>query len=135
MFSLAELEVRLSDANDVYQDIARIPEFLRKGKQGLIKEGTLCKVTTGQRSAYLFVRGARDIGDPIIQLDDYTREKLKLKLGEVHAFQFEEVSNWGMLCWAWSATEPAYRISARLAVIGLVLGIAGLALGVLSLVT
>jgi hypothetical protein len=134
LFTLQNLEVRRVTSDEVYKDIARVPEFLRTGARGLIREGTLCKVTTNQRSAYLFLRGAGATQESIILIDDYTRGKLGVEVGETHSFEFDQAGSWGMLCWAWSATEPAYRIASRLAVVGVALGVAGLALGILSLV-
>lgn len=34
----------------------------------------------------------------------------------------------GQLCWAWNASDPAYRVAARLSLLSVVLGVGGLVL-------
>ena len=42
-------------------------------------------------------------------MDDVTRKKLDVKLGESYEFQFRRPFIAGQIAWAWSATEVAYR--------------------------
>lgn len=71
--------------------------------------------------------------EPAIWLDERMRNRLGLKDGQEVEFSFRPVWLVGQTCWAWNASDPAYRVAARLAVLSLALGVIGLILGILSL--
>jgi hypothetical protein len=120
---------------DVYRDVARIPERHRTDKSGRrIEEAKLCEVTVGSRTALLFLRGEDATDSPIIRLDGKTRDRLNLPVGQTADFELKVLDFCGEVRWAWDATEPAYRITARLALASVALGLLGFALAVISMV-
>jgi len=120
--------------DEVYRDMARVPEMHRidaKGKP--ISEGCICYVKAGGRRILLSLRGVAGASNAAIQIDEKTRNALVLTAGEEADFEFLRVSWLGQFLWAWRASEPAYRIPARLGLLSLVLGLIGLVLGAVSL--
>lgn len=69
----------------------------------------------------------------MIHIDERTRRALGLTAGKEAEFRFRQVSWPGQFLWAWRATDPAYRIAARLGLLSVLLGIVGFALGVAGL--
>jgi len=129
-----KLVVQKADEADIYRDIARVPEYHRKDRNGqTIPEGSVCKLSTAGKSAYVLLRGQGVTKEPNIWLDYRTRKRLDITPGHQEEFEFQPVGLWGQICWAWNASDPAYFVMARLAVLSVVLGGVGLALGVLSL--
>lgn len=130
-----KLTVQAAEKEDVYKDIARIPEMHRRSLGGaFVKEGCVCRVSVGRRSAYVLVRGLQSTSEPVICLDERKRNELQVALGAAADFNLEPPSPIGEWLWGWSASDPAYRVCARLALLSLVLGVIGLALGVIGLV-
>lgn len=134
MEGCAPLLVKKSAEEDVYRDIARVPEVHRKDRKGkMIEEGNVCRLTCEGRSTYVLLRGKGDEAEGAIWLDERTRNRLGITAGSQRGFEFCPAGIWGQTCWAWSASDPSYRVSARLAVLSLALGVAGLLLGLLSI--
>jgi hypothetical protein len=128
------LRVRPATAAEVYHDIARIPEVFRQDRHGrTIPEATLCEVRSAFGSAFLFVRGYHGKSEPIIVIDERTRNLLKLDVDQYAEFEFDPCDGCGELRWAWNASEPAYRISVRLAILSVVLGIIAIGIALLPL--
>ncbi len=128
------LRVEQASKEDVYRDFARIPErYRRDGGGQVVPEGNVCRLSTPNRSVYIVARGLGTIDEPIIRLDERTRNGLGVLLGDKTEFGIDAVSLLGELCWAWRASDPAYRVAARLAILSVVLGGIGLALGILSI--
>jgi hypothetical protein len=128
------LAVHRASEDDVYKDIARVAEIYRKDrKRKTIPEGTLCKVSLSDSKAYAILRGKADSNQPYIWLDERTRNRLGVNLGDECDFEFEKVGIFGQVCWACTASDLAYRVAGRLAVLSILLGLLGLALGILSL--
>src|SRR5262245_17274694 len=113
---------------DVFHDRARIPESFR----GPIREGRVCKICVGGKSALLEIRGTAK-SENIIEIGELARSALGVEDGESHAFCIREVSWIGQFRWAWSASDSASRIAARLGVLGLFLGLIGIGLGIIAL--
>lgn len=129
-----KLKVAQIDEDDVYKDLARIPERHRIDcRDRSIAEGRICKVTVGKKSVLLSLRGQQDHSRPTIHIDEKTRRALGLSPESEAEFRFREVSWWGQFLWAWRATDPAYRIAARLGLLSVLLGVIGLALGATSM--
>ncbi len=127
-------EIKEALKEDVYRDIARIPEAHRIDKKGRqITEGAICKIKHEGYSIYSILRGNFKAKDAVVLLDERSRNRLNVKVGDSANFEIKTCSFWGKLCWALTATDPAYKLASRLAVISLVLGIIGLALGIFSL--
>ncbi len=76
---------------------------------------------------------SRDSSQALIYIDERLRNALGLNIGDVVEVGFR-VDRLGELKWAWSSSDPAYRASARLAVLSVALGIVGVALGLASIV-
>ena len=127
-------DVRAARRSDIYRDIARVPELYRIDSAGKpIPEGRICKVTVGTKSVLLSLRGQQSHSDPAIHLDDVTRTKLGVELGTQVCFQFRQVGWLGQFLWAWRATDPGYRIAARVAAISVALSFVGLIAGVIGI--
>lgn len=71
--------------------------------------------------------------DRAIWIDERTRNRLDLKVGEEADFEFQRVGLLGQFLWAWNASDPAYRVAARMALLSVILGAIGFVLGGLSL--
>jgi len=128
-----KLVVKKAAEADVYRDIARVPEVHRKDWRGqTIPEGSVSKLSISGKSAYILLRGKEDEAEVAIWLDERTRNRLGINVGQEAEFEFHPVGLWGQTCWAWNASDPSYFVVARLAVLSVVLAVIGLALGVLS---
>lgn len=133
MGELSKLVVKKSAEADVYRDIARVPEVHRRDQKGnTIEEGSVCKLSCEGRSAHVLLRGKGDETEAAVWLDERTRNRLGVAPGEQREFELRPVGLWGQTCWAWHASDPSYFVVARLAVLSVVLGLIGLALGILS---
>ena len=129
-----KLVVKKALEEEVYRDIARVPEIHRKDSEGrTITEGSVCKLSTAGKSTYALLRGKGDVTEAAIWLDERTRNHLGIAIGDEREFEFQPVGMRGQTRWAWNASDPSYRVSARLAVLSLVLGALGLILGLLSI--
>jgi hypothetical protein len=127
------LRVRQAGAEDVYRDVIRIPEEYRLDTRGRrIPEGAVCKLWTSSASAYVILRGCTQEGVPVVKIDERQRNLLGVKLGEDAHLCLAKAGCWGEFVWAWNASDPAYRIAARLGLISALLGILGLALGLVG---
>ena len=119
-----KLEVHQGRGGEVFQDIVRIHENSRNG----LRPGHVHKFSTPGKSAYFILRGseeAKDLGR--ILMDDISRQTMGLCLGQTEDFEIVEANFLGELRWAWSASETAYRVAARLAVVSFGLGVLALA--------
>lgn len=135
---MATLRVVPAEKEDVYRDIVRCAEeFRRDAKGGLISEGTVCRISVGDRAAFCLVRGVRGIAidpsRPLIYLDERLRVNLGVETNQEVDVSFRR-TRFGEFLWAWSSSDPAYRAMARLAVLSVVLGLLGLIAGVIGLI-
>lgn len=127
-----KLTVRAAEREDIYRDIARIPEQHRRTRRGeLLKEGAVCRLSLGTRHAYVLLRGLPD-EDAVIRLDERTRNRLAIRPGQDAEFDLRSARVFDDFVWAWQASDPAYRINARLASLSVALGLLGLGLGILG---
>lgn len=127
------LKVEQIDLESVYKDIARIPEAHRLDyRTRRIPEARICKVVVGGKSVLLSLRGQQGHVNPSIHMDEMTRRALGLDVGSQADFEFRQVWWLGQFLWAWHATDPAYRIAARLGLLSVLLGLVGLFTGVIS---
>ena len=119
------MELEVKTLNEVYKDMARVPECFRVDSNGTISEDTICEVTvtTSHESALLWLRGKNECSDPSIYMDEKTRNKLKLKVGDKVEFVFRKACCVQKLQWALYSSEPINRIATLLGLLGLCLGI------------
>lgn len=128
------LEVRSADREDVYRDIARIPESHRVDTRGrTIPEGSVCVLRVGSHRAYALVRGLGDSAKSEIRMDERLRNLLEVNVGNEIEVEVKTVGICGQIRWAWTASDPGYRVAARLSVLSVVLGLLGAVLGVIAL--
>jgi len=132
-----KLKVERADQEDIYRDIVRIPEKCRVGpRDEVIPEGCVCKIVllkTG-RSGYAIVRGTGHREEPIVKMDERLRNILGVEPGDQVELMIQKVGLLGEFYWAWRASDPAYRVAARMALLSIVLGMVGFLLGILSIV-
>jgi hypothetical protein len=83
----------------------------------------------------LVARGSKSNERGVIALDLETRERLgTLALNTVYDFKIHQAT-WGeCVKWAWTATDPAYRVASKISIVSFLLGLIGLFLGILSFV-
>jgi hypothetical protein len=129
-----KLEVANAHYTDVYKDMARVLDAYRLDAKGaVIPEGRTCKVYVGSESIFLSLRGHNDHKNPAIHIDEKTRTALGVQIHDQVDFTFHQVGWWGQFRWAWNASDPAYRIAARLGFVSLILGVIGLLLGIIGI--
>ena len=129
-----KLNVRKANYEDVYRDIIRIPESHRYDRnKRKIKEGSVCKVTIDGVSTFAILRGYGDSVEPLIFIDERLRDKLKVYEHDQIEVQLKQTSPIGQFRWAWNASETAYRVATRMALLSVILGLIGLVMGVFSL--
>ena len=130
-------KVQCAAKEDIYREFVRVSEQYSLDAHGrIILEGSVCKIRTPDATAYGIVRGTREAPhwpEPTVALDERLRNILHIAIGEEIDIRFTKVGPWGQLCWAWEASDPAYRVAARLGLLSVVLGIVGFVLGLFSL--
>jgi hypothetical protein len=130
-----KLQVRKADDQDVYRDIVRVPENHRRASDGsTVNEGEVCeiKVRKTNRCVFVILRGKEGCQDAAIWMDERTRNRLGLSHGEEVPLEMRPVNLYGQWRWAWSSSDPAYRVSARLALLSVLLGAVGVILGLVG---
>ena len=123
------LEVEMIDREDVLHDMVRVHQDHRPGTRA----GQIVVVRSSGRVIRVVARGSKGDRRDVIAMDQKTRERLGVKLGQEAEFTFKLggiVDEWR---WAWTTTDAMPRIAARLAVLSVILGGLGLLLGLISL--
>lgn len=125
-------EIRKAKYNEVHTDTIRVFQDKRRYYSSggeIIKSGSLCKVrdvTTGE-FVYAILRGLELDEKEYIKIDESLRQKLGINTEEnekiIHQFTFHKTSFFEKLYWMWSTTDYGYRISSKIAIISLVLGV------------
>ena len=114
---------------DVFKDIARLPEQDREG----IREGSICAVSINGHTKRLIVRGLEEQLNGGIMLDAITRKALGgLQEGMSYEFTIKQAGVLGQIRWACTVADRGARISAWIGLLSLTLGILGVFLGVIS---
>jgi hypothetical protein len=97
---------------DVFKDIARIPEQQRGG----IREGSVCTVSANGCTKQLIVRGLEEALADGITLDEITRKAMgNLQEGLSYDFAIKEAGVWGQIKWACLVADRGPRIPATIA--------------------
>ena len=127
----ARLRVSEALAVDEYKDIARV-HWEQRGRPS-IKIGRIVKLTVvGGKPRIVAIRGLADKDKGKIRLDFVNRDEMKLNLDQEYEFEIQTTGIWEKLVWACTATDPAARIAAWIAVISGVFGVLGLVLGIIG---
>jgi hypothetical protein len=118
---------------DCWKDMARIPGSGRYDVNGKwIPRTTICDVTINNKHKRLMIRGCYNPeGDDCrILLDSSTRHDFSVQIGTSYEVELRPVGWLGRWRWAWSAADPAYRVTAQVSLISLGLGVISFILGV-----
>lgn len=128
------LQVAEANEDEVYGDVVRIYHKHRLDTRNkLIPVGAICRVLIGERSVLAIARGLPASEVALIRMDWSTRKALGVEKRDEAHVSLQRVGFWSEWLWAWRASDPAYRIASRLAVLSVVLGGVGLGLGIISL--
>jgi hypothetical protein len=132
---MQKLTVHELPVEDCWRDMARIQKHYRKDETGdHIARNTICEITINGHTKLLALRGNRD-KQPHILLDSTTRHELDVESGCTYDVEIHKVSWLSYWKWAWGAADPGYRLAMQISLISFALGLIGLILGVLPLVT
>jgi len=126
---MVSLVVHELDKDDFLQDIVRVHYLHRKD----IKAGQICCLTVKGVPVLAAARGAPKNDVTGIWLSDAMRSRLGLKKGMTADFEIKKARWDQQFAWLWYATDPVNRTAGRLGVISFVLGLIGLALGLIPL--
>ncbi len=120
--------------DEVYHDIARIPEEYRKDPQGQrISRGEVCQLRckeTGRKVFIVLYGGSKGTE---IRIDNRTRRNLEVKVDHDYEFELIPSGFWGEVRWALESGDVVHRFSSKVALVSLFLGLVGVALGVVAL--
>ena len=86
----------------------------------------------GSHTAYALARGSGHSREREIRMDERLRNILGVSVGDDVVGDLDRVGPYGQFRWAWCASDPAYRVAARLGLLSVLLGLLGLVLGSLS---
>lgn len=128
---MVTLVVRPLEREDVFEDMVRVHLSHRPNS----KAGSVIKVRANGQTTRAIARGAPGNSREEIFLDLATRQKLGLSLNQAADIKILAASTFDELIWAWNATNAMPRIASRLAVLSIVLGVVGLLLGLISLMS
>jgi hypothetical protein len=121
--------------DEVYRDIARIPEEYRKAPNGQrVDRGNVCELFCRDtcKKAFIVLYGSRHEGADI-GIDNRTRKKLDVYADHRYDFELRASGFWGEISWALGSGDVVHRFSSRIALLSLILGLTGVALGILAL--
>ncbi|MFA5858178.1 MAG: hypothetical protein WC955_03850 [Elusimicrobiota bacterium] len=128
-----KLKVRQAYEKDIYRDTIRIPEQHRLDQRGtLITEGTVCQVKVNSKKIYAILRGDNNNSAAELKIDERLRNRLGLNINDDVDFVLIKSGFWGEFMWAWDASDPAYRVSARLGLSSVLLGILALCISLVQ---
>ncbi len=100
----------------------------------IIARNTICEITINGHTKLLALRGNRD-KQPHMLLDSTTRHELDVENGCTYDVEIHTVSWFSYWKWAWGAADPGYRLAMQISLISFALGLIGLILGLLPLIT
>jgi hypothetical protein len=123
--------------DDGWQDIARVPQEYRKSPNGRrLDRGYVYELSctdTGKK-AFIVLHGIHKGDSPTgIRMDGHTRKKLDVKAGESYEFELLPTNRLGEIRWALSSGDAVHRLSSKLTLVSLALGLIGLVLGVIAI--
>jgi hypothetical protein len=115
--------------DDIFHDMVRVHRSHREG----INAGQIIRVSANGKTVLAVARGAPGNDTNGIWLDDVMRTRLSFKEGATAKFKMDKASWLQEFTWLWHSSDPVNRTAGRLGVISFVLGLFGLALGLISL--
>ena len=131
---MTKLTVVEAKEEDVFKDIVRVNSRNRRDRSDApIPSGAVCRVRVRDRSVLAIVRGLSQSEGSTIRIDEFNRKRLGVKGGEEVQVGIERAGFFYEFAWCWNATQPSYRLTARLALVSVVMGFIGLSLGVISI--
>jgi hypothetical protein len=115
--------------DDIFRDMVRVHRSHREG----INAGQIIRVSANGKTVLAVARGAPANDTNGIWLDDAMRSRLSLKENTTAEFKIEKGSWYHEFAWMWHSSNPVNRTAGRLGMISFVLGLFGLALGLIAL--
>src|SRR5262249_8587120 len=126
---MVSLVVHELEKDEFLHDIVRVHYSHRQD----IKAGQICCLTVNGFTVLAAARGAPKNDVNGIWLPDAMRSHLGLKKGMRAEFKIEKARWDQQFAWLWYSSDPVNRTAGRLGVISFILGLIGLALGLISL--
>src|SRR5437762_772436 len=126
MKTLVKARLRVAECvkEDEYKDIVRV-HWTQRGKPAA-RVGSIVKIIVAHGvERIVSIRGLNEKDKGQIRLDFVLRDEMKLTLGHEYDFEIRKTSAWDKIAWACTATDPAARIAAWIAVVSGVIGIIG----------
>lgn len=133
---MPKFRIRKAWSKDVFADVVRIPTRYRRDPEGqVIPAGTVIsiQVTRGARTLAV-ARGTAPTNQPVIRIDGLLRERLGVRVGEDVELDLVPAGAFRAWLWAWTASDPQYRIPSRATIISVGLGLVSVLLGILALI-
>lgn len=128
--TVLKLKVGKAEYDDIGKDIVRIHSHDRRPAE--VNRHDIIRLSVGAKSVVVAMRGNDTPG--IINIDIDLREDLGLlSVGATYDFELRKVGKVGQFLWQWSATDPAVRLPAQIAMVSFGLGLIGLVLGMISI--
>jgi len=129
-----KLTVKKLAVEDTWKDIVRIKKPYRRDRNDRhIPRGSICRIAVGDKSKWVIVHG-REPDDRDIQMDLNVRLALDVEEDQNYDFMIDRLSWIRSLWFPWKASDPMYRLPAQLSLVsfflGVILGVAGILLGV-----
>jgi hypothetical protein len=128
-----QLFVHQIENDSKYKDVVRISQATLRAPgsdKPVLSKNDVYMMKANGKSVWVALRGSYNNG---VSMDAITRAKLGIKPDKSYHFEFYKTGWTGQFLWAWSATDPAYRIATRLGAISLALGAVGALLGIWSI--
>lgn len=119
------LTVESAALDEVFTDMVRVPQAHRLDRDNrAIRNGTVIRIDHHRRKAYAIVRGLQERSDAVIQMDEFMRDRLGVKLGDAIARSAIRPASWlGKIVWHLYASNPTIHVPAWIAMISLGLGV------------
>jgi hypothetical protein len=96
-----------------------------------IPNGTVIRIDHGGKTACAIVRGMGERADAVIQMDEFMRDRLGVKLrGKIPSCCIRSATPLEKVFWYCKATNPAVHVPAWLAVISIGLGVFSIVLSI-----
>lgn len=120
------LKVELSNLDEVFTDMVRIPKLHRNLD---MDNGTVIRLDHNGKKAFAIVRGLGNRKDAVIQMDEFIRRRLGVSVNDqIDRCGIRRAKPLERVLWYLQATNPAVHVPAWLAVISIGLGVVSIVL-------